>query len=472
MAPPCFSNIKLEDMATVTRENIGLLNEKIVVKVAKDDYLPSFEKAIKSYSKQANIPGFRKGMVPVGMVKKMYGSSVFADEVIKSVEKGLGDYMANEKLEIFAQPLPLPENDARKLDMNQPDEYAFAFEVGLKPEFTIADLSTAPLTRYKIEVTDHIINEEVSKLQVRHGKMSEPETITSDDNVLNLKFIESDSEGNKIEGGIEKENSLLVKYFTEPFRAQLMGKKKDESIPVQLSQAFEVKEREWLLSDLGLEKENPEAAQKHFILEIAKIGLVERNELNEEFFEQAFPGKEIKSEEAFRDQIKNEIESQWEMHSRNQLHDQLYHVLLDQTQIEFPADFLKRWMLNGGEKPKTPEQVEQEFPTFVNQLKWTLIVEKIVQENSIEVKPDDLREFAKNQLLGYMGGGNLDVNQPWINDYLDKMMQDRKFVEDSFHRIQTDKVFVWAESKANPVEQPISVDEFTKMQEEHRHHHH
>jgi trigger factor len=459
-------------MATVTRENIGLLNEKIVVKVAKDDYLPSFEKAIKNYSKQANIPGFRKGMVPVGMVKKMYGSSVFADEVIKSVEKGLGDYMANEKLEIFAQPLPLPENDARKLDMNQPDEYAFAFEVGLKPEFTIADLASVPLTRYKIEVTDHIINEEVSKLQIRHGKMSEPETITSEDNVLNLKFVESDSEGNRIEGGIEKENSLLVKYFTEPFRAQLMGKKKDESILVQLSQAFDVKEREWILSDLGLEKENSEAADKFFLLEITKIGLVERNELNEEFFEQAFPGKEIKTEEAFREQIKKDIEAQWEMQSRNQLQHQIYHVLLEQTQIEFPADFLKRWMLNGGEKPKTAEEVEQEFPTFVNQLKWTLIVEKIVQENNIEVNPEDIREYAKNQLLGYMGGSNIDVNQPWINDYLDKMMQDRKFVEDSYHRIQTDKIFVWAESKVNPVEQVISVDDFLKMQEEHRHHHH
>src|SRR5439155_21548426 len=127
-------------MATVTRENIGLLTDKLVVKVEKDDYLPSFEKAIKNYSKQANIPGFRKGMVPLGMVKKMYGSSVFADEVIKSVEKKLSDYMESEKLEIFAQPLPLPENDVRKFDMNQPSEYAFSFEVGLKPEFTITDL--------------------------------------------------------------------------------------------------------------------------------------------------------------------------------------------------------------------------------------------------------------------------------------------------------------------------------------------
>ncbi len=114
-------------MATVTRENIGLLNDKITVKVAKDDYLPSFEKALKQYSKTANIPGFRKGMVPTGMIKKMHGQSVFTDEVLRTVEKELQEYMTKENLEIFAQPLPMDENDARQINMNTPAEYAFAF---------------------------------------------------------------------------------------------------------------------------------------------------------------------------------------------------------------------------------------------------------------------------------------------------------------------------------------------------------
>src|SRR5579863_3392269 len=147
-------------MATVTRENISPLNDKITVKLAKDDYLPSFEKALKEYGKKANIPGFRKGMVPVGVIKKMYGNSVLTDEVLRTVEKELTNYMVSEKLDIFAQPLPLPENDARQIDVNTPAEYAFAFEVGLKPDFTIADLGKAKLTRYKIELTDQLINDE------------------------------------------------------------------------------------------------------------------------------------------------------------------------------------------------------------------------------------------------------------------------------------------------------------------------
>src|SRR5579871_3886870 len=144
-------------MATVTRENIGLLTDKITVNVSKGDYLASFEKSLKEYGKRANIPGFRKGMVPAGLIKKMYGNSVFTDEVLRTVEKELTSYMTTEKLEIFAQPLPLPDNDARQLDVANPTDYSFAFEVGLKPAFSLADLGSAPLNFLKVEVTPEMI---------------------------------------------------------------------------------------------------------------------------------------------------------------------------------------------------------------------------------------------------------------------------------------------------------------------------
>ena len=455
-------------MATITRENIGLLNEKIVVKVAKDDYLPSFEKAIKNYSKQANIPGFRKGMVPVGMVKKMHGPSVFADEVLKSVEKGLTDYMVNEKLEIFAQPLPLAENDASQLNMSNPAEYSFAFEVGLKPDFSTSDLGKAKFTRYKVTVTDEMIDEEVNRLQIRNGKMTDPETVTGDDNVINVTFTETDAAGTPIEGGIKKDNSLLVKYFTENFRGQLLGKQKDNTVTLQLSKAFDEKEREWIIKDLGLEEKD---ADKFFLLLITKVGLVEKAEMNEEFFKTVYPNKEITTEAGLREAIREEIQKYWDAQSRNQLSDQIYHELLDHTKIEFPESFLKRWMQTGGEKPKSPDQVETEYPSFIDSLKWTLIVDQLVKNNSIEVKPDDLREFAKQQLFSYMGGNTMDMDQPWINDYVEKMMKDKKFIEDSYHRIQTDKIFAWAETQVQPAEKAIEAEAFTKMQQEHHHHH-
>jgi trigger factor len=459
-------------MATITRENIGLLNEKITIKVAGADYLPSFEKALKNYSKQANIPGFRKGMVPTGMIKKMHGQSVFADEVIKAVEKELGNYMATEKLEIFAQPLPLATEEAPKIDMNNPVEYVFDFEVGLKPAFEIADLSKEKMTRYKVTVTEELINEEASRLQVRHGKLADRDAVTEDENVLNVTFTETDANGNEVEGGIKKDNSFLVKYFAESFRGSLTGKKKDDVVNIQLNKAFNEKEREWILSDLGLDKHDEAAAAKFFNMAITKVGFVEKAELNEEFFKAVYPKKEITNEAEFRNEIKTEIEGYWDKQTKNHLQHEVYHVLVDHTRIEFPESFLKRWMQTGGEQPKSQEEVEHEFPTFVNQLKWTLITDKLVQENGIEVKNEDIEAFAKQQLFGYMGMNMQEEEQPWIAEYITRMMKDRKFVEDAYHRIQTEKVFEWAETKVNAIEKPVSVEEFSKEAEKHQHHQH
>ena len=153
-------------MATVTRENIGLLHDKLTVKLNKEDYAPSFEKKLKEYSKTANIPGFRKGMVPIGMVKKMYGSSIFTDEVLKTVEKELYTWLNAEKPEIFGQPLPL-NNDLRGLDMNNPVDVDFSFEIGVKPEYTLADIAKAKVTLHKVKATDAMVDEEIARMQVK-----------------------------------------------------------------------------------------------------------------------------------------------------------------------------------------------------------------------------------------------------------------------------------------------------------------
>lgn len=456
-------------MATVTQQEVAPLHKQFSVTINKEDYLPQFEKSLKEYSKKANIPGFRKGMVPAGLIKKMYGSSLFTDEVLKTVDKEVFKFIEDEKLEIFAQPLPVDMN-LGQLDVNNPNNYTFTFEVGMKPDFQLPDLSKEKIKRYKVAVTDDMINEEVERLRTRYGNMTEPETVTGDDNVLNVTFIETDAAGNEVEGGVRKDNSLLVKYFSESYRPSLIGKKKDDTLQLTVADAFGDKEREWILNDLGLDS----ATDKHFKVLITKVGLVEPRELNEEFFAQLFPNGEIKTEDAFRNRVKEELQKQWDAESRNQLHHSLYHVLLEHTQIDFPAEFLKRWIKTQGEsqQPKTDEEVENEFPSFLNQLKWTLITDKIVQDNGIQVQQDDLRQFAKEQLLGYMGMQTLDEEQQWVRDYIDRMMKDRKYVEDAYNRLQTQKMFDWAETKIDAVETPVTKEEFIHMNEEHQHHHH
>lgn len=455
-------------MATVVRENIGLLHDKLTVKLTKDDYFPSFDKKLKEYSKTANIPGFRKGMVPAGMIKKMYGSSIFTDEVLKSVEKELYTWLNNEKPEIFGQPLPL-QSDLGKMDINNPSDYEFGFEIGLKPDYTLADIAKAKVTLHKVKATDAMVDEEISRMQIKGGKMTEPETVTNEDNVLNILFTEADKDGNVVESGISKENSVILKYFTAAIQKKFMDKKVGDSVTVQLGKAFDEDKVAAILADLGLEKDDKEAAKKYFNLDIVKIGLVEKRELNEDFFKEIYPGKEIRTEEELRASIKEEIENYWQSHSRNQLQDQLYHYLIDETKMEFPQEFLKRWLQTGGEEAKTPEQVEAEFPSFNNQLKWTLISDKLIKENKLEVSNEELRDYMKTEVMRYFGSMNMGDDTSWLESYIDRMMKDEKQVDSSYRRLITEKLFNWVEGQVKAKEKEVTAEELAGMMHHHGH---
>jgi len=242
---------------------------------------------------------------------------------------------------------------------------------------------------------------------------------------------------------------------------------------LQLKSAFDDKERDWLISDLGLDKDNPDSLDKYFKVTITKIGLVEKRELNEEFFKEAFPNKEnITTEEAFRNEIKAEISKAWDAQTRNYLHHQLYHSLLDNTKVEFPEGFLKKWMQNGGENAKTPEQIEEEFPVFKDQLKWTLISDKIVKDNNIEVTPEEIRDHIAQEVMSYFGASGMQGDMSWLGSYVDRLAQDKQQVENTYRRIISQKVFEKVESQVTPKEESISAEAFQQLQQEHDHHHH
>ena len=466
-------------MATITKEPIGQLHEKISVKLDKTDYFPAFEKSLKEHSKKANIPGFRPGKVPSGMIKKMYGPSLFMDEVLRSVDKELIAYLQKENLDIFAQPLPMETSDLANLDVNNPGEYNFEFEIGLKPDFELADLAAADIKAYNIDITDEMVNSEIERQQNRFGNMADKEEVDGDDNVLNLVFEELDADGNNFEGGKKVEDSLLLKYFAEEIRKDFIGKKAEENVIITLGNAFADGEAANIAKDLGLDENDATTKDKKYKVVITKVGQLEKRELDEAFFEQLHPGGEVKTEDDLKTKTREEIFSYWAGQSRNQIHDQIFHSLVDNTKIDFPEAFLRRWMVTQnkeqqeGAPAKTEEQVEKEMPTFLNQLKWTLISDKIVNNNNISISPEELREFTKQQLFSYMGGNAPMVEeQPWIHDYVERMMKDRKYVEDSYTRLQSEKIFEWAEKQVKPASTAITADEFTKMVTEHQHHHH
>ncbi len=453
-------------MATVERSNIGLLNDKLTVKLTKEDYMPAFEKKLKEYSKTANIPGFRKGMVPAGMIKKMYGPGIFSDEVLRTIDKEINTYLDKERPDIFAQPLPV-EEALSKLDMNNPGDFEFAFEIGLKPAYSLPDLGKAKLTRNSVEVTEAMVDEEISRMQLKAGKMQDKDAVDSEEDVVNVLFTETDENGIEPEGGIVKENSVLVKYFNPKMQQQIMGKKAGESFVFQLSDTFEGDKLDMMMQDLGLT--DAEDAKKYFKLEIKTIGIIEKREMNEEFFNEVYPGKGITSEADLRTALKEEIKKYWAAQTSNQLQDQIYHLLLDETKMEFPQPFLTRWLKTGGDKQRTQEEAEAEYPQFQNQLKWTLISDTIVRENKLDVTEEELRAHMKEEVSRYFGNMNMGEDMSWLDAYLDRMMKDEKQVDATYRRLVTEKLFKWAEDQTKPTEKTVTPDELVGMQHNHSH---
>ena len=309
-----------------------------------------------------------------------------------------------------------------------------------------------------------MIQGEVERLQIRNGNMTEPETSTSEDNVLNVTFIESDKDGNEIEGGIKKDNSLLIKYFSEKQRKQFIGLKNEDTVVIQLKKAFDDKELDIILNDLALTKDD---AEKYFKLLITKVGLVEKAPLDETLFTVTYPNQAITNEAEFKAAVKQDIEGYYAQQAKNQI----YHGLIEQTKMDFPVAFLKRWLQKGGDKQRTEEEAEKEYPVFQDQLKWTVISTQLIADHKIEVVAEDLKNFAKQQLMSYMGGqlGALGDNDQWLEDYAARMMQDRKFVEDSYHRISTDKLFNALEAEVTAKEEPIAAEKFADLLNNHKH---
>jgi trigger factor len=204
-------------------------------------------------------------------------------------------------------------------------------------------------------------------------------------------------------------------------------------------------------------------------MHISKIGFVEKRELNEAFFNEALPGKEIKSEEELRNEIRTQIEAYWKHQAQHMLEHEIFHILSEETKMDFPENFLKKWLLKTNENKQTAEDIEKEFPTFLNQLRWTLVSNEIASGNTIQVSREEIMESLRQQLIGYFGSMNLGGNYEWLDSYVERLMGDEKQVENAYQRVFSAKVLSWAASKVKPTEKKISAEEFSKLQEKHNH---
>lgn len=451
-------------MATVAQENIGTHHEKIVITLSKDDYVPAFNSSLKKQAKQASLPGFRKGMVPAGMLKKMYGPGIFQEEVLRLAGSELEKYLIEKKVEFLARPLPAESQSQLKLDMNNEGDYVFEYEFAAVPDMKLALLEKKEKWPYhQVEVSEEMINEEVERFRYKAGDMQDVETVSVEDNVLNVSITE---EGVEQEA---KENSLLLKYFTDKAQKELMGQKVDGSITMQVKDMLNEDVLPAIIKDMDLDPAVEENKEKSFTFTITKIGLVEKPELNEAFFKQIYPNQEVKSEDEFRAQVKKDIENYWKEQSKNFLHNEIYERFIHETDFELPDEFLKRWLLVSEDKYNTMEDVEANYSNFTHGIRWELIMKKIVEENDIDVTKEEIEAAVKVQLQQYFGGQAFDETADWVQQFINKQMQDRDTYEKTYRQVLNNKVFDFLENKFDTEEKSIAVEDFVKLP--HTHHH-
>ena len=459
-------------MATVTRDNLGTLHDKITVKLGKDDYMPAFEKTLKQFAKTANVPGFRKGMVPSGLIRKMYGQSIFNEEIIRSAGKKLEDYMREEKLYIFAQPMIMPDADRKFPDLANPAEIDFAFEVGIKPDFEIAPLKNkAKLTRYKINVSDKMMDDEIDRIRRRFGKVESQEVLNNKEDILYATYEACDANGNVAADANKVEDTEVLDKMPAKLKDMLMGKKADESFVFRPADVCTEEELKAFLKDPL--KADADAAQQYYKLTITKVGLLIPMDMGMELYAQVFPNVEVKDEADFKEKIRTELSREFDRITGERLHNEIFEMLVHQTDINLPVPFLKRWMMEGGEKPKSAEEVEHEFSGFEHQLRWQLISDKIIGENNLQVSREEVNNDIKTRVLAYFGLGAEDEDEaPWMDGYMSKISKDEKMMDETYRRLLLNKLFGYLEAQFSIEEKEIDEEAFFKLEDAHAAHHH
>lgn len=458
-------------MATVVRENIGKLHDKVIVKLTKEDYLPAFEKALKQYAKNASIPGFRKGMVPAGMIRKMAGQSLLSEEVVRTASRELEEYLKGENLSIFAQPMLSSENKAEKPELAQPKDIDFIFEIGIKPDFEIPAIrDKAPLTAYKIVVSDKMVDDETDRIRKRFGNVIDQEKIIGTDDVVYINLQKCDADGN-VTGSDKLEETTLLANLPVQLQTQLMDKIPGSVVVFRPADVCTEEELpRFLKAPL---KTTEEDAEQNYLLTLTKVGLLMPADLGIELYEKVFPSTIITSEEDFRNLLKQEVQREYDRIGRERYHNEIFEMLVHTTPIELPVNFLKRWMMEGGETPKTAEEVENEFGGFEHQLRWQLISDKVIQDNRIAVKRDEVKNDIKARVFSYYGMSAED-EAPWMDSYMEKVMKDDKMADETFRRLLTEKIFANLENQFSTTMQEVDEETFFKLPNPHAayHHHH
>lgn len=439
----------------ISKEQIDALNAVITLEIDKSDYQGKVEEALNNYRKNASIPGFRKGHVPMGMVKKQYEKAIQADELNKLISESLNKFIEDEKLRLLGQPIPKEEgSDANFLG----DHHKFVFEIGLEPEFTV-DLSQ-PIDYYDIKVTDKEIDTQIEHLRGHFGTYEVSESISEKSQISGTFFNEAEQ--------VDKFFTFAAKQLGEKAFEALKGKKVGDQLSLSTKGLF--KDPHLLMQALEKPHDVVHDLDIEVTFTIEKIEDQVLADMNEEFFQKVYP--DTTTEADFREKVAKSIKEDFDHSSDVRLLDDATEMLIEKTKFDLPADFLKRWIRATSENPITEEEAAEDYEKSEKGLRYQLIEGKIVEQNNLQVSYQEIRDFCENAIRAQMARfGLFEIGKKELDNFVNNTLKERAEVERIHRELTGGKLIQFYKEKANLNKIEIDIDSFIEKFYSHQHHH-
>lgn len=445
----------------VTRENIDDLNAVLKIQVEKADYDGNVEKVLRDYRKKANIKGFRPGMVPIGLIKKMYGKAVQIDEINKVVTENIQKYLVDEKVEILGD--PLPKFDVQeKIDFDTQESFTFSFSLGLAPAFEIKLGKKNKVTYYEIAADEKMKNDYLENYTRRYGRFEKAD-LSEEKDMLKGKIEAIDPDGNPVpEGLFADDTTLSIDIIKDKkIKKQFIGKSENDTIDFDLRKAFP-NDLE-IASLLKKQKEEVTEINGIFRLTVNEISRFHQAEINQELFDRIYGEGVVGSEEEFRKKIEDEIQANLKHESDYKLSLDLKKLAIEKTEFQLPEEFLKKWLLKVNEKT-TEEQVEKEFGNFRHDLKWQLIRNKIARMNEIKITEEELQnEAEKITRYQFQQYGLFYATEEQVANYAKETLKREEDAKRIADKILEEKVIGLLKEMVKLENKSVTIEEFNKL---------
>ncbi len=445
----------------IIKENIDDLNAVLKVQVEKNDYEEKVEKVLRDYRRKANIKGFRPGMVPIGLIKKMYGKAVQIDEINRTVTEGIQKYLADEKIEILGDPLPkADENEKNDFDMQ--DSFSFSFELGLTPAFDIKLSKKNKVVCYEIEADEKMKKDYLENYTRRYGRF-EKSDLSDEKDILKGKIEALDEDGNpKPDGLFADDTTLSIDVIKDKkIKKQFIGKAVSDTVDFDLRKALP---NDYEIAGLlKRQKDEVTGIEGSFRFTINEISRFRPAEVNQELFDRIYGEGTVTSEEEFRNRIDSEIAASLKQESDYKLSLDVKKLALEKTEFDLPEDFLKRWLLRVNEKT-TQEQIDKEFESFRNDLRWQLIKNKMARQNEIKITEDELlKEAEKITRYQFSQYGLFYSTDEQVTNYARETLKREEDAKRIADKVLEEKVNGLLKEIVKIENKKVSIEEFNKL---------